>query len=68
MSDKQAIPTISVKRLREELSIYPDDWQIGFGGLHYARIKARGDALAIMEFNEQVHPDKSGALVVQSLE
>jgi hypothetical protein len=63
MSDSHT-PTISVGRLREELATYPDDCELSFSGLEFYRIKEHGPKLVQLEFNEQVHRDGTGRVVL----
>lgn len=62
------IPTISVGRLREELSAYPDHYEISFSGLEFYRVKTRGPELVQVEFNQPVYLDETGRVVVHNLE
>jgi hypothetical protein len=48
-------PTITVKELRERLSVYPDDFLIDFSGLGFYRLKQRGANIVKMEFNPLVY-------------
>lgn len=45
-------PTITVGRLRQELELYPDDFELSFSGLTFYRVKTRGPDLVQIEFNE----------------
>lgn len=65
---KRPVPTITVGRLREALAIYDDDCELSFSGLTFCRIKSRGENLAQVEFNELVHLDSEGRVVVQNPE
>lgn len=63
---KKEIPTITLGRLREELSQWPDDTEISFSGLTWYRPKQRGENLVQIEFNELVYLDEEGRVVVQN--
>lgn len=60
--------TITVGMLRDQLKIYPDNYELDFSGLEFYRLKQRGPELVQVEFNEQVYRDKSGRVVVENLE
>ena len=60
-------PTITVGKLRAELTPWKDTDLISFSGLTFSRVKGRGDGLAQVEFNELVYLDESGNVVVQNL-
>jgi len=61
-------PTITVGQLRDALKHYPDDFEIGFSGLTYYRIKQRGDRLLQLEFNEAVSRTDDGKVSAVSLD
>jgi len=63
---KKEIPTITLGRLREELSQWPDDTEISFSGLTWYQPKQRGENLVQIEFNELVYLDEEGRVVVQN--
>jgi len=62
------VPTISIGRLREELAGYPDDYELSFSGLEFYRVKPYGPKLVQVEFNEHVHRDETGRVVLVNLE
>ena len=57
---------ITVKELKERLSIFNDDCVVDFGGLDFYRLKLRGDKLLQVEFNQTVYKDASGKIVVEN--
>ncbi len=61
------IQTITVGRLREELAVFPDDWELTFGGvLEFYRTKARGPATVDIEFSQSVWRDsKTGEHAIE---
>ena len=59
---------ITVGELKRDLSLYADDCIITFGGLDFYRVKQRGDKLLQIEFNQNLHLDSKGKVVVQNLE
>jgi|GEM_PF-1032818 len=59
------VPTITVGWLRQWLKVYPDDFELSFGGLEFYRIKTRGENLAMVEFNQAVYLDEDGQVVIQ---
>jgi hypothetical protein len=61
------IRTITVGKLREELAVFPDDWEVTFGGvLEFLRTKARGPATVDIEFSQVVWKDsKTGAYTIE---
>lgn len=66
---QKELPTISVRRLREELSIYPDDYAVSFSGLSFYRVKLRGEKLLQIEFEQIVYLDpKTGNVVIDNPE
>jgi len=66
MMPKKAIPTISVGELKQHLSVYPDDFQLSFGGLTYYRLKTRDENLVLMEFDQLVYVDDDGNVQVDN--
>ena len=60
--------TITVGMLREHLAVYPDHYEVDFSGLEFYRLKQRGPELVQVEFSEQVYRDKTGRVVVESIE
>jgi hypothetical protein len=62
------VPTISLGRLREELAVYSDDYEISFSGLEFHRVKYRGPGELQVEFNEAVHRDETGRVVLTNLD
>jgi hypothetical protein len=56
---------ISVGELRRQLEIFDDNAEIYAGGLTLYKLKVIGDKLIQMEFNEYVHRDKEGKLVIE---
>jgi len=48
-------PAITVADLRRQLSAFPDDAELFFGGLTFYRLKTRGPKLVQVEFNENVY-------------
>lgn len=63
MTDSR-LPTITVGMLRDALAMYPDDHELSFSGLEFYRVKQRGPDLVQIEFNEHVHRDETGRVVV----
>ena len=61
-------PTITKKRLLEELEQYPDDFRISFGGLKFFKAKLYGEDLIHIEFNELVYLNEEGYVVVDNAE
>lgn len=61
-------PSITVKELREHLSLYPDNYMIDFSGLEFYRLKQRGDSSVQMEFNQQVYRTPEGRVVLENLD
>lgn len=61
---EERIPTIDVKTLIDQLQGLPDDTRVGFSGLNFYRVKWRGQTMINIEFNEHVHRDSKGHLVV----
>ncbi|MBL8401293.1 hypothetical protein [Accumulibacter sp.] len=61
-------PSITVKELREHLSLYSDDCMIDFSGLEFYRLKQRGENSVQMEFNQQVYRTPEGRVVVENLD
>lgn len=56
---------ISVGELRRQLEIFDDDAEIYAGGLTLYKLKLIGDKLVQIEFNEYVHRNKDGRLVIE---
>jgi hypothetical protein len=56
---------ITVGELRKQLEIFDDDSEIYAGGLTLYKLKVIGDKLVRIEFNEYVHRDKEGKLVIE---
>jgi hypothetical protein len=56
---------ISVGELRKQLEIFDDDTEIFAGGLTLYKLKLIGEKLIHMEFNQYVHRDKEGKLVIE---
>lgn len=54
---------LTVGELKERLSIYPDDFEISFGGkdLEFYRLKQRGEKLVVLEFNQSVYRADDGS-------
>lgn len=59
---------ITVGMLRQQLALYPDNYELDFSGLDFYRLKQRGPELIQVEFNQQVYREKSGRVVVENLE
>ncbi len=57
---------ITVGELREHLKVFPDDWEVTFGGLEFYRTKQRGDKLVQIEFNQTVYRNAKGKVVVEN--
>jgi len=59
---------ITVGQLRDHLSGYSDDTKIFFGceALQFYRVKARGDKLVQIEFNQTVSENDKGEITVDS--
>lgn len=55
---------ISVGELRKQLEIFDDDAEIYAGGLTLYKLKLVGEKLVQMEFNEYVHRNKEGRLII----
>lgn len=70
MTDKteERIPTILLEDLLAQLNGLPDGTRIGFSGLNFHQAKWRGDTMINIEFNEVVHRNLNGDLVVVDLE
>lgn len=68
MTKKDTRRKITVGRLMEELKIFDPDAEIHFGGLHFYRLKSRGDLIVQCEFDETVYRDSAGRLVVEDHE
>jgi hypothetical protein len=58
--------TITVKRLKDELALFPDDYEITFNGLEFYRTKLRGEKLVQIEFTQTVYQDEQGNVVVEN--
>jgi hypothetical protein len=56
---------ISVGELRRQLEVFDDDSEIYAGGLTLYKLKVIGDKLVQIEFNEYVHRDQEGKLVIE---
>jgi hypothetical protein len=65
---EERIPTIDLKSFLEQFAGMPDDTRVGFSGLNLYRVKWRGDTMVNVEFNEHVHRDSKGNLVVEAPE
>lgn len=59
-------PAITVKTLRQALSLYADDDTIDFCGLEFYRLKSRGEKRVQMEFNQPVYRTPEGRVVVEN--
>lgn len=60
---------ITIGMLRQQLALYPDNYELDFSGLGFYRLKQRGPELIQVEFNEMVYRDKkTGHVVVENLE
>lgn len=61
------IRTITVGDLRRHLEVFPDDWEVTFGGvLEFYRTKSRGPATVDIEFNQVVWRDsKTGEYQIE---
>lgn len=44
----------TVGDFKKHLEVFPNDWEIDFSGLTFYRLKARGNTLVNVEFNEHV--------------
>lgn len=56
----------TVGDIKKELSIYPDDWEISFGHhLKFLRLKARGEKLVDVEFEQLIFQNPDGSLTVE---
>ncbi len=58
---------ITVREMKAQLSMYPDDLVLYFGGLEFNHLKQRGDKLLQVEFEQNVYPFK-GKIVVNNLD
>jgi len=58
---------ITVGELKSRLNTYSDEWTIVFasGALTFNRLKARGDRLVDLEFEEIVYRDHCGKLIAE---
>ncbi len=56
---------ITVGELKKQLDIFDDDAEIFAGGLTLYKIKLVGDKLVHMEFNEYVHRNEEGRLIIE---
>jgi hypothetical protein len=65
---RHTVPTIKVGWLRQCLNVYPDDFDLSFGGLEFYRVKTRGENIAMVEFNQGVYLDTDGQVVIQSFD
>lgn len=65
---EERIPTIDLKSFLEKFKGMPDDTRVGFSGLNLYRVKWRGQTMVNVEFNEHVHRDSKGVLVVEAPE
>lgn len=61
-------PRITVGELIDELKRFNPDAEIHFGGLHFYRLKHRGELIVQCEFDETVYRDSAGRLVVEDHE
>ena len=58
--------TFTVGDLKRQLKIFPDDWELSFGGvLGFNRVKKRGDKLVDIEFNQSVYKNAEGRIVLE---
>ena len=57
---------ITIKKLIEQLKMYPEDFTMDFGGLQFYRLKEYGETVH-MEFNQTVYV-KDGKVVVENHE
>jgi hypothetical protein len=60
-------PSITIKELKDHLSVFPDTYTIDFSGLDFYRLKMRGETHVQMEFNQQVYRTPEGRVVVENL-
>lgn len=61
-------PPITIGYLKDQLSIYPDDYTLDFGGLDFNRLKQRAPTHVNMEFHQRVYLDEEDRVVVENLE
>lgn len=59
--------SITVGKLKLRLNTFPDDWELTFAGgaLEFKQVKARGDALANVEFTQLIYRDENGDLIAE---
>ncbi len=58
---------ITVGELILHLKAFSHDDELYMGGLHFHRLKRRGDHVVQLEFNEQVFRDKRGELIAEDI-
>jgi len=67
MSADKHTAGITVGELIVHLKAFSHDDELHIGGLHFYRLKRRGDHLVQMEFSEQVYRDKQGTLIAEDI-
>lgn len=60
-------PLLTIKDLKNQLSVYEDDCLVDFSGLDFYRLKRRDEKLVQVEFNQQVYRTSEGLVVVENL-
>lgn len=58
---------ITVGELIERLGSFPSDATLYFSGLDVYRLKQRGEKLVQVEFNQPIHRDHSGQIIVENV-
>ena len=60
------IPTIPLKQLLDDLSVYDKNMEVSFSGLTYQRPKQQSDKLIQIQFEETVYRNSQNDLVFEN--